>query len=193
MIRKIENKIKLMFRKKEFNNNAICGENLILGPESVCKTSEKNRIVIGDNCELMNCRLQVMGEGSIEIGEYSTIRRNSKISSVCKVKIGRYAIISNNVRIYDHNSHPTDPEERIKMSKSGFYGKAWSPELADKKEVIIDENVWIGEYSLILKGVHIGKGSIVGANSVVTKDVPPYSIIAGNPAKIVKKIEGYTE
>ena len=54
---------------------------------------------------------------------------------------------------------------------------------------MIEDNVWIGERSTILKGVHIGKGSIVASNSVVVKDVPPYSIVAGNPAKIVKMLE----
>ena len=55
--------------------------------------------------------------------------------------------------------------------------------------MVIEDNVWIGQYSTVLKGVTIGRGSIVATKAVVTKDVPPYSIVAGNPAKVVKYIE----
>ena len=58
--------------------------------------------------------------------------------------------------------------------------------LCSKGPVVIDDNVWIGEKVSIMPDVHIGKGVIVAANSVVTKDVPPYSIVGGVPAKVVK-------
>ena len=58
-----------------------------------------------------------------------------------------------------------------------------------KGEVIIGDNVWIGDKCTILPNVHIGDGVIVAANSVVTKDVPPYSVVGGDPAKVLKKIE----
>ena len=106
-----------------------------------------------------------------------------------KIYIGNYVIISNHVTIYDNNNHPTEPLKRKQMCIDGFYGEAWSWVHSDHRPVVIEDNVWIGEYSTILKGVTIGRGSIVGCHSVVTKDVPPYSIVAGNPAKVVKKIE----
>ena len=62
--------------------------------------------------------------------------------------------------------------------------------LSSKGPVLIDDNVWIGEKSSIMPGVHIGKGVIVAANSVVTKDVPPYCVVAGIPATIVKVMRG---
>ena len=62
-------------------------------------------------------------------------------------------------------------------------------ELRTKGEVVIGDNVWIGDKASILPGVIIGKGSIVGANSVVTKDVPPFTVVGGNPAKIIKKLD----
>ena len=77
--------------------------------------------------------------------------------------------------------------------RGGFYGDAWRPTKSDNKPVFIEDNVWIGEFASVLKGVHIGLGSIVASNSVVVKDVPPYSIVAGNPAKVVKRIEGYLD
>ena len=61
--------------------------------------------------------------------------------------------------------------------------------LVSKGPVIIEDNVWIGDKATVLPGVTIGKGAIVAANAVVTKDVPPYCIVAGIPAKIVKEIK----
>lgn len=185
--------IKIAYKRKMFLNNAVIGKNLGISASSLCVSPSKGQIVIGDNCDLPDCRLYAIGGGHIKIGNYTTIRYNSKISAANEVTIGDYVIISNNVRIYDHNSHPTDPEIRKEMCFTGFYGDAWSPIKSDNKPVIIDDNVWIGEFSTILKGVHIGRGSIVASNSVVVKDVPPYSIVAGNPAKVVKRLEGHSD
>lgn len=98
-------------------------------------------------------------------------------------------IISNNVTIYDNNNHPISPIKRIEMCKSGFYSELWNWKYADSAPIKIEDNVWIGEKSTILKGVTIGKGAVIGCNSVVTKDVPPYSVACGNPAVVVKKIQ----
>lgn len=100
--------------------------------------------------------------------------------------IGSHVIISNHVSIYDNNNHPTDPEIRKQMCESGFYSEMWDWVHSEHKPVVIEDNVWIGEYATILKGVTVGKGSIVASHSVVTKDVEPYTIVAGNPARKVK-------
>ena len=70
----------------------------------------------------------------------------------------------------------------------GFHTDAWRWTHSDSKPITIEDNVWIGENAVILKGVQIGRGSIIACNAVVTKDVPPYTIAAGNPARIVKDI-----
>lgn len=57
-----------------------------------------------------------------------------------------------------------------------------------KGEIIIEDNVWIGDKATILAGVKIGEGSVIGANTVVTKDIPPYSVAVGNPVRIIKNI-----
>ena len=92
-------------------------------------------------------------------------------------------MFSNRVMIQDHNGHPVSPKKRrnqlINLQKT-------STDVYDTqiKKVIIEDDVFIGTDAMILKGVTIGKGSIVAARSVVTKNVPSYSIAAGNPAKI---------
>lgn len=117
------------------------------------------------------------------------MRGGTHIGAVESIIIGDDVIIAGNTHIYDNNNHPTDPGRRLEMSRSGdFYGPLWSWAQSDHKPIIIEDNVWIGERCAILKGVRIGKGAIVGCNSVVTHDVPEYSIVAGNPAKVVKEL-----
>lgn len=185
---KLINLIKKRLVKKRFLKYAQSGANLSLGINSVCKADKPGCITIGKNCEILGTLIS-MGEGKIAIGDYSEIRGNSFVGSVDSVKIGSYVIISNNVRIFDNNNHPISPEVRKEMCKNGFYGDAWRWTHSEHKPVVICDNTWIGEKTTVLKGVTIGEGSVIGCNSVVTKDIPPYCVAAGNPAKVVKQIE----
>lgn len=111
-----------------------------------------------------------------EIQSYSYIGFNSLIS---KSKIGRYSSIASNVNI-GHGEHPIHT-----ISTNSLFLK--SPyETLTKAECIIENDVWIGVASIIKRGVHVGTGSVVGANSFVNKDVPPYAIVVGSPAKILR-------
>lgn len=114
----------------------------------------------------------VFGE-EFEIGDNSTVGFRSDIYG--PVKIGKDVMIGPEVAIYTHN-HKHD-EIDISMIKQGY---------TENKPVYIEDNVWIGRRVLIMPGVCIGTGSIVAAGAVVTKNVEPYSIVGGNPAKIIK-------
>ena len=180
--------LKKNIKKKSFLEWAEVGENLSVGVHANCKADKKGCIRIGNNCEILGSLLS-MDDGKIEIGDYTEIRGETFIGCVDNIKIGNYVIISNNIRIFDNNNHPISPKKRKEMCINGFYGDAWRWKHSDHKPVVIEDNVWIGERSTILKGVTIGEGSVIGCNSVVTKDIPPYCIAAGNPAKVVKKID----
>jgi acetyltransferase-like isoleucine patch superfamily enzyme len=94
------------------------------------------------------------------------------------------------VGIADSDFHPIDPALRRQdaMALAPFLpDRPPRPEIKTKP-VIIEDDVWIGMGAVILKGVRIGKGSVVAAGAIVTKDVPPNSIVAGNPAQVVKQI-----
>lgn len=146
-------------------------------------------VIIGENCEIGGILTTRCG-GKISIGTNSYIGAETNIMAKYSVCIGKCAIVSNNVMICDNNNHPTDPKQREKMSLSGgFHSSLWSWEYADGKPIVIEENVWIGRQAIVLKGVTIGRGSIVAMGAVVTHDVPPYSVVAGNPAKVVKQLE----
>jgi len=111
-----------------------------------------------------------------EIDSYTFIGFNSLIS---KTQIGRYNSIASNVNI-GHGEHPLDL-----VSTSGFFIENTYDELTGKN-CVIESDVWLGAGSIIRRGVTVGVGSVVGANSFVNKDVPPYAIVVGSPAKIIR-------
>ncbi len=119
----------------------------------------------------------MVGESKISndfhAGEYSYLGKNCFIEP--RVTIGRYTMFENNVSIVGDDHIYSDPNNPIIFS-----GR---PKL---KETLIGDDVWIGVYSIVLTGVTIGDGAIIGAGSVVTKNIPPYSIYAGVPAKFIK-------
>lgn len=111
----------------------------------------------------------------IKIGKHSFINHNCTILAQAKVNIGDYVRIAPNVAIYTVG-HNENPEKR----KQGY---------CYAKEINIKDNVWIGGNVIILPGVTIGENSIIGAGSVVNKDIPSDVIAAGNPCEIIREIK----
>lgn len=185
---RILGEIKTLRAFSQFKNNAVLGKSPSLLPTASISNLDKdtNRVIIGDNCEL-GCSIHVDG-GFIKIGNNTTIRYSTEINSVNSIIIGNNVIISNNCIIYDNNSHPVSPSKRFLMTQSGFTGDLWRCKESESAPVLIGNNVWIGQRAMILKGVSIGDGSVVAAGSIVTKNVPQYSLVAGNPATVVKYI-----
>lgn len=124
-------------------------------------------------------------EASIYIGKRSFV--NGSLVASKSIIIGDDVLISWGVTIVDHNSHSISFSHRSEDVLNWRIGKKdWSHvKIAPVK---IFNKVWIGFNSIILKGVTIGEGAIVGAGSVVTKDVPAWTIVAGNPARIIREI-----
>lgn len=190
-LKKILRKIVSLQRKIEFGKKTVTGRNIQFAPSArVVNSGPKDNIIIGNHGCLF-CFLQVLCGGKIEIGDNFYLGSGTVLQSKEKISIGNNVIISNNVLIVDNNNHPTEPESRLQMSQADNYmtSPLWTWEYAQSKPVVIEDNVWIGRDARILKGVTVGKGSIVAMGAIVTKDVPEYSIVAGNPAKIVKKLE----
>jgi len=177
------------------SKNANIGEmfEVELGASIVNESHDLSNITIGHHNHLAG-RIRTSPNGKIEIGNFCYISTGAFIGAADKIRIGDYVGIAHYTYILDNNNHPTDPEQRrqhrIRVAPGGqgysSVGASW--ELSEKAPVTIENNVWIGMYCFIAKGVTIGEGSIIARQSVVTKDVPPYSVAAGNPAKIVKQI-----
>jgi len=131
----------------------------------------------------------IIGEtkyADISIGKNSFIG-DSKIISAYSIEIGNDVLIAWGSTIYDHNSHSVRWSERQYDVKDWYQGKKnW--DVVIKEKIKICDKAWIGFNSIILKGVTIGEGAIVAAGSVVTKDVPAWTIVGGNPAKIIREI-----
>ena len=112
--------------------------------------------------------------GEIFLGKYILISPGTSIRSAKKIIIGQSTMIASDVTITDSDWH-------------GIYDR--TDYVASPKEVSIEDNVWIGEKSIILKGTKIGANSIIGAGSVVSGEVPPNTIYAGNPAREIRKLD----
>jgi acetyltransferase-like isoleucine patch superfamily enzyme len=128
--------------------------------------------------------------GTCKIGDFSLIN-GAMIMAEERIEIGAFCLISWNVGIADSDFHPIDAALRRLdvMALAPFYkDRPPRPSIA-AKPVFIKDNVWIGFNAVILKGVTIGENSIVAAGAVVTKDVPPNSVVAGNPGVIVKRLK----
>jgi acetyltransferase-like isoleucine patch superfamily enzyme len=169
------------------SGNVSCGKSLKVRGIVILNISRKGRLVIGKNVRLNSSnydyhlnmfstvKFYIEGDAVVSIGD------NSRVHGVCiharsSVKIGKNCLIAANTNIIDCNGHELSmeaPENRINS-------------IGDAFNVVIEDNVWIGAGVLILPGVKIGFGSVIGAGSVVAKSMPPMSLIAGNPARVVK-------
>lgn len=126
------------------------------------------RVVLDDNVEVRN-----LTKENLIIDSNVSINRNSVIRG--KVHIGKYCSIAPNCMIIGANHRFDNIDVNIKEQGSSHKG------------IEIQPNVWIGANTVVLDGVTIGTGSVIGAGSVVTKSIPPYSIAVGNPCKTIKK------
>jgi acetyltransferase-like isoleucine patch superfamily enzyme len=174
----------------DFKANVTYNEVLFLCSAEVHNMqNDKTKILIGDGSQIAGILLIVPFGGKISIGKNCYVGDHSRIWSAEEVCIGDNVLISHNVNIMDTNAHEIDAKERAKSYKKQFkYGYPKTKGIVATAKVKIADHVWIGFNSIILKGVNIGEGSIVAAGSVVTKDVPAYSMVAGNPATIIKTL-----
>lgn len=143
----------------------------------------QGKVIVGDYCKLN----QVNINGEVEIGNHSSLwGPNIFMNSVLnKIEIGKYCSIAKNVifQEYNHNYHQfTTYFYRQNIIKSGTFEE----EVTSKGPIVIEHDVWIGAGSIILGGAYISTGAVIAANSVVNGFVPPYAIVGGTPARVIK-------
>jgi len=153
------------------------------------RVAEGSNITIGDNVTInssiyanpagLNHRtiLFTLPGAEIVIGNNTGIS-GATLYSAKQIVIGSNVTLGANVAIYDTDFHSLDPLERRASNQASI----------KSAPVAIDDDAFIGAASIILKGVQIGRCSVIGAGSVVTKNIPPYCLAAGNPAKIIKQL-----
>lgn len=150
---------------------------------------------IGSDCIISGNYIFESSEGYIEIGNHTYIGGSTFISR-SRISIGSNVTIAWGCTVYDHDSHSLDYKLRrkdiddelrdIRNGVNFIQNKDWG--CVNSKPIRICDDAWIGMNCIILKGVTIGEGAIVGAGSVVTKDVPAWTLVAGNPARVIKSL-----
>ncbi|MFN0253050.1 MAG: acyltransferase [Kofleriaceae bacterium] len=128
--------------------------------------------------------------GEIEIGESAYIGMGTRLWSGEKLRIGNHVFVAHNVTITDTNSHQMDAGERAEhYQRTIVEGRAFEKGTIRTAPIVIGDHAWINFNVAVLKGVTIGEGAIIGAGSVVTKDIPPYVLATGNPARVVRSLK----
>jgi acetyltransferase-like isoleucine patch superfamily enzyme len=127
--------------------------------------------------------------GRVTIGEYALVH-GARILCDTAVDIGEYAMVSWNVVLMDSYRLPFDPgERRRELERVPRREPRAVRGAVGGRPISLGRNSWVGFDSCVLPGVTIGEGSIVGARSVVLEDVPPYTVVAGNPARVIRRLD----
>jgi galactoside O-acetyltransferase len=159
--------------------------------------NKKNNLVNIGTDNMIGCSfIFESNEGNISVGDNSYIGGGTSLISRNNIEIGNHVTIAWGCTISDHNSHSLDYRERqkdierqnddYKNGKNFIASKDWS--VVKSKPITICDNVWIGFDSVILAGITVGEGAIVGARSVVRENVEPWTVVAGNPAVVIKRL-----
>lgn len=140
-----------------------------------------NKAIIADHVEInRNCTLD-----KSEMGYGSYINQNTILKNAV---VGKFCCISWNVCLYGGSSHNYEaPSMYTKYHWKKIFGLSSDNRIEEKAKTNIGNDVWIGNGAIIINGVTIGDGSIIGAGAVVTKDIPPYSVVVGVPGRVIKK------
>ena len=169
--------------KKQFKNfgkdGFISFPNRIMGTQFI-SIGSNFRSLYNFRLEAYNILLNQSYNPEIVIGDNVTINTDVHIGCINKIVIGNNVLIASRVYISDH-SHGEINAEALELPPD-------KRPLVSKGSVIIEDNVWIGEGVCVLPGVKIGKNAIIGANSVVTKNIPQNTVAVGIPAKVIKSL-----
>lgn len=183
LLKKVINKLLFLKKKNKFKNfgqgslfsgdlNILNGKYITIGDK--CYIGPESRIEAWDKYNNIKFNPEII------IGNDVRINSRCHIGAINKIIVGNQCLIGSNVMIIDH-SHGRNTPKELDLHPG-------DRDLYSKGPIIIGEKTWLCENVVVLPNVKIGKCCVIGANAVVTKNIPDYSIAVGNPAKIVKKI-----
>ena len=135
-------------------------------------------MVIGDRVRIVSTvatlQLGTLAGGLLEVGDRTLLNYGGSISAAEHIHIGARCLIGTHAIIMDNDFHRVEPERRLERPES--------------RPIRIEDNVWLGARVIVLRGVTIGEGSCIAAGSVVASDIPPRSLAAGVPAKVIRTL-----
>ena len=146
------------------------------------------RISIGGHSRIEGELLVFAHGGEISVGDWCFVGPGARIWSGASINIGNRVMISHNVNIFDSLTHPLNPGQRHEHFRHIMESGHPRDIDLDDRPIVIEDDTWIAASSTILRGVRIGSGAVVGAGAVVTKNVPPMTVVAGNPARIIRQL-----
>ncbi len=158
------------------NGNKLIANAIEIINTSISVTGNNNEIIFEKDTKIRNCNIIIRGNGcKILIGNQTTIggARIINVGTNCLIKIGNKCLFSDNIEIWASDTHSIFDSNNTMIN----------PE----KDIIINDNVWIGTHVKILKGVTIGQGCVVGIATLVTKDIPSNTLSVGNPNRVIKE------
>jgi len=152
---------------------------IVFGPRHV----EVNgpRVCLGRDIHMMATRdkpirftVYAQPGGRIELGDYTIVLPGARISSASSIRVGRNCMFATNSYVTDADWHDV-------------YDRTAAP--GNTAEVVLEDNVWVGDSAIVCKGVTVGENSVIGAGAVVASDVPKNCVVAGNPARVIKQLD----
>jgi acetyltransferase-like isoleucine patch superfamily enzyme len=178
-------------RMRNYRALSEISEAALLFPETRIENhrGQRGAIRIGAHSAVRGELMTLGHGGQIEIGDWCYVGSSSRMWSADRIKIGNRVLISHVCEIHDWNAHPLDARARHRHFRD-ILTSGHPLQLTDVRSapVILEDDVWIGFGSTVLKGVTIGRGSIVAARSLVTEDVPPGVLVTGSPARITREL-----
>jgi acetyltransferase-like isoleucine patch superfamily enzyme len=151
-------------------------------------SGDSGKISVGKHSHIQGELLVFAHGGRIAIGDWCYVGEGTRIWSAGSIVLGDRVLVSHSVNIFDNLTHPIKAAERHAQVRQ-IMTNGHPRELAlGEQPVIVHDDAWIGAGALVLRGVTVGEGAIVAAGAVVTRDVPAFSIVAGNPAVVVREL-----
>ena len=190
MFDRAEDGDRLMEVFEAFATGAELGDGVRLGLHARLLTPDgERRVTIGDNAVIRGL-IRCEGDGRCEIGSEAYVGDDVIISVRTRVEIGGGALIAHGVQLFDNDTHPIDAAERRAHFRSILKLGPRRDFAIGARPVRIGRDCWLGFGAAVMKGVTVGDESIVAAGAVVASDVRPRTIVAGNPAKEVRALDG---
>jgi acetyltransferase-like isoleucine patch superfamily enzyme len=178
---------KYLAHRANLKKLSFCGEkSKIFG--AIDKRHSQSVISVGNDCLIEGILVTETESSQISIGNNVSVGGGTILDCATGIEVEDDVLISYQCLLADSDNHNIQYSIRKKDLRDWMGGGKHDWTTTKSGKIRICKGVWIGARSIILKGVHIGEGSVVGAGSVVTKDVPPWTIVGGNPARIIRDL-----
>ncbi|MBR0757053.1 acetyltransferase [Bradyrhizobium jicamae] len=162
----------------------------VLGPNARIRNirGDADKIVVGAESRMFGELMTFGHAGEIRLGEWCFVGEGTRIWSAASIEIGNRVLISHSANIFDNLTHPIGARDRHAQVRQIFNQGHPRKLSLDESPVKICDDAWVGAGAMVLRGVTVGEGAVVAAGAVVTKDVAPFTIVAGNPAVPVREL-----